>query len=178
MENEQASGTDILLDALIREEESSTLDFKRDQYKFIHASDFEKAELLKDILAFCNAFRRTDAYIIIGVDEVKGGESIIFGITELLDDSQIQQFVNGKTQRPIDFLYKNVPYRGKQIALIKIPLQQRPIYLKQNYGCLKKNVVYIRRGSSTAEATPDEIADMRSTNLTPSSNLIPKLVLN
>lgn len=169
---------DILLDSLMHEEESNTLDFKRDQYKFIHASDTEKAELLKDILAFCNAFRRADAYIIIGVDEVKGGESIVVGVAELLDDAQIQQFVNGKTQKPIYFSYKNVPFKGKQIALINIPVQQRPIYLKQDYGGLKKNVVYLRRGSSTAEATPEEIADMRNINLPSSVNLIPKLVLN
>ncbi len=169
--------TDILLESLMHEEESSTLDFKRNQYKFVHASDSEKAELLKDILTFCNAYRRTDAYIIIGVDEVKGGESVIIGITELLDDAQIQQFVNGKTQKPVYFSYKNVLFRGKQIALVDIPVQQRPIYLKQDYGGLKKDIVYIRRGSSTAIATPDEIADMRNINPPSSLILIPQLAL-
>jgi len=166
-----------LLGSLLYEEESNTLDFKRDQYKFVSSSDFEKAELLKDILAFCNAWRRTDAFILIGVAEVKGGESTVVGIKELLDDAQIQQFVNGKTQRPIDFSYKNLSLRDRQIALIHIPVQQRPIYLSHDYGGLKKNVVYIRRGSSTAEATPDEIASMRQVDLPSSSQYVPKLVL-
>ena len=166
-----------LRESLLYEEEGNTLDFKRDQYRFTKASDFEKAELLKDILAFCNAWRRADAFILIGVFEVKGGESTVVGITELLDDAQIQQFVNGKTQRPIDFSYKNISFRDKQIALIRIPVQQRPIYLRQDYGGLKRNVVYIRRGSSTCEANPDEIANMRQADLPSSSPSIPKLVL-
>ena len=166
-----------LLESLLYEEESNTLDFKRDQYEFVSSSDFEKAELLKDILAFCNAWRRTDAFILIGVAEVKGGESTVVGIKELFDDAQIQQFVNGKTQRPIDFSYKNLSLRDRQIALIHIPVQQRPIYLRHDYGGLKKNVVYIRRGSSTAEATPDEIASMRQVDLPSSSQSVPKLVL-
>jgi len=169
--------TNELLESLLYEEESNTLDFKRDQYKFINSSDPEKAELLKDILAFCNALRRADAFILIGVAEVKGGESTVVGITEFLDDAHIQQFVNGKTQRPINFSYKNLPFRDKQIALIHIPVQQRPIYLRQDYGSLKKNVVYIRRGSSTSEATPDEIANMGHVDLPSSTQAIPKLVL-
>ena len=165
------------LESLLYEEESSTLDFKRDQYRFINSSDFEKAELLKDTLAFCNTWRRTGAFILIGVAEVKGGESTVVGITELLDDAQIQQFVNGKTQRPINFSYKNLSFRDRQIALIHIPVQQRPIYLRQDYGGLKRNVVYIRRGSSTSEATPDEIANMRQVDLPSSLQSQPKLVL-
>ena len=64
-----------LLEELLNEDEGSTLDFKRDQYPFEGADDDLKAELLKDILAFVNAWRRTDAYILIGVEEVKGGRS-------------------------------------------------------------------------------------------------------
>jgi hypothetical protein len=47
--------------ALLEESESSTLDFKGGQYRFDKASDSDKAELLEDILAFANAWRRTDA---------------------------------------------------------------------------------------------------------------------
>lgn len=169
--------TKELLQSLLYEEESNVLDFKRDQYRFINSSPSDKSELLKDILAFCNAWRRTDAFILIGIEEVKGGESKVIGITEVLDDAQIQQFVNGKTQRPVNFLYRNLTFRNKQVALIHIPIQERPIYLKKDYGRLKRNVVYVRRGSSTLEATPDEIANMRSSNAPPSSHIIPKLSL-
>jgi len=64
------------IEELLYEEESSTLDFKQEQYKFIRANDYQKSELLKDILAFANAWRREDAYILIGVEEIKGGRNL------------------------------------------------------------------------------------------------------
>lgn len=149
-----------LIEGLLNEEESSTLDFKREQYRFTKASDGEKSELLKDILAFANAWRHADAYILIGVEEVKGGRSIVRGVSEQLDDAQLQQFVNSKTQRPLTFSYVSVAHDGEQIGVIHIPVQERPIYPKAAFGHLKKNVVYTRRGSSTAEADPDEVARM------------------
>lgn len=149
-----------MIEELLYEEESSTLDFKREQYIFVNANDHQKSELLKDILAFANAWRRNDAYILIGIEEVKGGRSNVLGIENDLDDADLQQFVNSKTQRPILFEYKNAQIDGKQIGLIKIPMNERPIYLNKDYGKLKKHTVYIRRGSSTDIATPDEIAKM------------------
>lgn len=149
-----------LIEQLLNESESAYLDFKREQYPFDGADDDVKSELLKDILAFTNAWRRTDAYILIGVQEIKGGMSKIVGITKHLEDHFLQQFVNSKTQQPITLSYISMTFDGQQIGVIKIPVQSRPIYLKKDYGKLKKNVVYIRRGSSTDEASPDEIAKM------------------
>lgn len=39
-------------------------------------------------------------------------------------------------------------------------MQQRPFYLTRDFGKLKKETVYLRRGSSTDFAKPDEIAQM------------------
>ena len=165
---------DQLVQSLLFEEESTTLDFKRDQYKFVGANDGDKSELLKDVLAFANAWRRTDAYILIGVDELKGKEKSIVVIEEFLDDAQLQQFINSKTQKPLAFSYQNIAFRGTSIATIHIPVQERPFYITKDYGKLKKNVVYIRRGSSTDEATPEEIATMRLSHPEP-INTLPKL---
>jgi len=46
------------------------------------------------------------------------------------------------------------------VGVIHIPLQDRPFFLKAPYGNLKQDTVYVRRGSSTAIALPDEIARM------------------
>jgi hypothetical protein len=148
------------IEELLYEEECSTLDFKKEQYHFDISTDNQKSELLKDILAFANAWRRADAFILIGVEEVRGGKSNVVGVNEDLDDACLQQFVNSKTQRPITFEYKSAILEEKRIGIIRIPLQTRPIYIKKDYGKLRANVVYIRRGSSTAEADPDEIARM------------------
>lgn len=152
---------DTLLEQLLNEDESTTLDFKEAQYPFDGASNEQKSELLKDILAFTNAWRRTDAYILIGVQEIKGGRSRVVGIQNHLDDANLQQFVNSKTQRPIEFSYRGYPFEGLQLGIITIPVQEHPVFLDQkDYGKLRKNVVYIRRNSSTVEANPDEIARM------------------
>ncbi|MBV9384830.1 MAG: ATP-binding protein [Chroococcidiopsidaceae cyanobacterium CP_BM_ER_R8_30] len=158
---------DTLLEQLLNEDESTTLDFKVAQYPFDEASNEQKSELLKDILAFTNAWRRTDAYILIGVQEIKGDRSRVVGIQHHLDDANPQQFVNSKTQRPIEFCYRGYPFEGLQLGIITIPVQERPVFLdKKDYGKLRKNVVYIRRSTSTVEANPDEIASMGAAGVT------------
>jgi len=151
-----------VIDLLLYEEEGDDLDFKRDQYRFLKASDEDKSELLKDIVSFANGWRRADAYILLGVKEVKGAKSELIGIKEQdkLDDAQLQQFVNQKTQRPIQFSYKHVEIEECCVGVIHIPIQQRPFYLKKDYGKLKRDTVYVRRGSSTAVAEIDEISKM------------------
>jgi len=154
-----------LLENLLNQEESSTLDFKRDQYPFVKATDEQKSELLKDILAMANAWRQAEAHILIGVDDVRGGRSIPVGIPHAghLLDHQLQQFVHGKTNRELAFSYKPLALvEGTEIGVITIPLQERPIYLLKDYGALKANVVYVRRGSATGEAPPDEVVRMAS----------------
>ena len=165
---------DNILDQLLHEEEGSALDFKRDQYPFAGADDEAKSELLKDILAFANAWRRTTAYILIGVDEVKGGRSKIVGVGTHLDDAQLHQFVNSKTQQPIEFSYQPFRTEDVEIGVLEIPTQERPFYLKKKFGKLDDNVVYKRDGSSTAIATLDEIAKM---GVKQDSSGIPQLVL-
>src|SRR5262249_34944507 len=151
---------DKLLENLLREGESTSLDYKRDQYPWVGASDDDKSEVLKDILAFANAWRHSDAYILIGVEEVKGGRANVVGIGQHIPDNDLQQFVNGKTNRPVEFSYKAYPFEGKQVGIITIPVQERPLFLARSFGRLVKHAVYYRHGSSTAVATPDEIARM------------------
>jgi len=154
-----------LLEKLLFEEESATLDCKREQYPFAKATDEEKSELLKDIIGFANAWRRSDAYILIGVEDVRGGRSKIVGIpaTAHLDDHSLQQFVNNLTNQPVRFHYEAFGFEEKQVGIINIEQQPRPIYLKRDYGKLLKEKVYVRRGSSTdpsKPASPEEIAKM------------------
>ena len=158
---------DALFERLLYEEESTTLDFKKEQYRFAKATEDEKSELLKDILGFANAWRRSEAYILIGVEDVRGGRGNVSGIAakDHLDDHSLQQFVNNLTNRPILFHYEAFGFKDMQVGIIRIEQQSRPLYLKKDYGKLKKIEVYVRRGSSTdptKPASPDEIALMGS----------------
>lgn len=152
--------TDELMDLLLSEDEGAALDFKRDPYPFEGAEPHQKAELLKDILAFANAFRRATAYILIGVEDVPGGRGIVHGVDRHPDDASLQQFVNAKTNRPVEFRYRAREVDGKQVGVIEIPVQTRPLYLDKAFGKLKAHAVYVRRGSSTEIASPDEVARM------------------
>lgn len=148
---------------LLYESEGATLDFKKQQYPFAKATDEEKSEILKDIIGFANAWRRSAGYILIGVAEKPGERAEVLGIpaTDHLTDHSLQQFVNNLTNRPIRFQYEAFGYDGFKIGIIRIEEgQPRPIYLKKDYGKLKKESVFIRRGSSTDPSKPASLEEV------------------
>lgn len=149
-----------LIESLLYQNEGTALDFKREQYPFSDATEQQQSELLKDILAFCNSWRQTTAYILIGVEAATGGRHMPVGVKDHFDDAQLQQFVNYKTNRKVELAYEVHIYEGKRIGVIAIPKQERPVYVKKKFGKVDKEVVYYRLGSSTAIATPDDIARM------------------
>lgn len=154
---------DGTLENLLHSNEGTSLDFKAKQYRFIQAGEEAKTELLKDILAFANAWRTETAYILVGVKEVKGGRSEPIGLgdnADDLDDAQLQQFVSSKTNTPVEFSYGVYQFESQRIGIFTIPKQTRPIWLKADYGKLRRKIVYYRNGSSTDEADPGMIAKM------------------
>ena len=165
------------IEYLLHEDEGVELDFKQEQYLFEDMNALAKSELLKDILSFVNAWRRSTAYILIGVEEVRGGRSNIVGVSTHLADADLQQFVNSKTQRPVSFSYQCCSVSGVEMGIIEIPVQERPIYATKTYGKVKKEAVYLRRGSSTAVARPDEVAKMGMPREVLRSTTSPKLTL-
>ncbi|MGC8757806.1 MAG: helix-turn-helix domain-containing protein [Caldisericaceae bacterium] len=150
-----------LFETLLNKTEGEELDFKSEQYKL--DTEEQKAEFIKDILAFANAWKASDAYIICGIIEKDGRVNQIIGIgtDHHLEDSHLQQLVYSKTNRPPRFRYEPYTYEGKELGIIIIEKQQdRPIYLIKNCGKLIAEAVYIRHGSSTDIASPDEIKKM------------------
>lgn len=148
------------LEQLRYRSEGTDLDFKQEQYKFVGAQDHEKAEMLKDILAFANAWREGTAYILVGLKDSRPHPAEVTGITQSFDDAALQQFVNGKLNRALTFSYEEHLLEGKTVGVFAIPKQKRPFFLKNHFSQLKGRTVYIRQNSSTAEATIDEIAAM------------------
>ena len=139
-----------LVEELLYEEEGATLDSKSQAYPFNGADDLQKSELLKDILAFANTFQRTDAYILIGVEEVQGGRSRPVGVTDHLQDAHLQQFVSSKTQHPVELSYTSMEIDGVKIGVIRVPQQQvSPQFLEEgcenvsseNFNCVVQHLV-------------------------------------
>ncbi len=153
-----------IIQQLCLEGESNHLDYKRDQYIFVGAADCDKVELLKDILALANAFRTETAYVLIGVAQASNGSGNIVGIgpTDFIDDAKLQQFVNSKTNRTITFSSYSIPCLiNKIVQVIEIPVQyQRPFHLEKRFISIGEHDVPIRIGSSTRNATLDEISRM------------------
>ena len=154
------SDDDHFFTSLLYEDEGSTLDFKCQQYPL--ATNEQKGELIKDILAFTNAWRHADAYILIGVKDNPNGRATVVGITGHLEDANLQQLVNSKTNQPVTFSFRATRLEGKNVGVLHIPVQDRPRFIIRPFGKLSANTVYLRRGSSTAVALPDEIARMGS----------------
>lgn len=157
--------SEALLEELRFKGEGSDLDYKAERYRFAQASDDDKSEMLKDILAFANAYREGPAYILLGFKENPPHPAEVTGLPSdgAIDDSRLQQFVNSKLNSKLEFRYQEGLLGDRHIAVISIPKQRRPFYLTRDYGKLTKDTVYVRRGSSTGIASPDEIARMGAT---------------
>ena len=146
--------------------ESNILDYKEDQYLFENnPPEGAKGELLKDILAFANSNRQQTAYILIGVEELPDKTGRIVGIPKdrFLDDAHVQQFVNSKINRSLSFrVYPIAASAGKFVQVIEIDTrrEERPFYSRKDIGVVQRGKVYIRVGSSTNEATPEQIKEM------------------
>ena len=154
---------------LVLEGESNRLEFKREQYHFVglsgQSADREKSKLLKDVLAFANAFRKEPAFILIGVDESLPSDQAVTGIPvqDVLDDATLQQFVNSKTNKTIPF--RAYPVSCPNSLVVEVfefaPCpDDRPFYLKKDFGGIVSQEVWFRVGSSNTKATPDDIARM------------------
>lgn len=163
-----------LIDELLYRGEGASLDYKVQQYPFSGADDGQKSELLKDILAFANAWRTETAYILIGV---KNDTRDVVGLDTDIDDSRLQEFINAKTNHPVVFSYRSFQYRGATVGLFTIPLQERPVFVKKKYGRVEPNTVYVRRGSSTALADPTEVAKMGASTVAQANSHAPILTL-
>jgi hypothetical protein len=147
-----------LFDRLLCEGESSRLDYKREQYPL--STYEEKGELIKDILAMANSWRDSDAYILVGVEEITGQPAKVIGINQSADDATLQQLLKDKVNKPLSFRYSEFTVDGSLVAAIHIPAQARAFFLRKPFGKLLAATVYLRRGTSTVVADPDEVLAM------------------
>lgn len=151
---------DTIFESWLYELESDSLDFKRDQYKFAGATNEEKSELLKDIIAMANSWSKNKKFIVIGIKESSEKPNNLVGVNDHIDDAALQEFVNSKVSGICKFEYKSFTKDERTYGIIQILVQERPVFLTKDYGKLKGGTVYVRRGSSTVIAKPDEISKM------------------
>ncbi len=134
---------------LVEHPESETLDVKSEQYLFLSQDKDKKSELLKDVLAFANAFVSDDSYILVGVRQQDPPPHKIVGITTTLDDAKLQQFIDGKTERKPTFSYEEIAVDGSTVGVYRIPPQNGPFVAKKDFGKVKHALLPVRRGTTT-----------------------------
>lgn len=145
-----------LINLITNYPEQSKFDWKRD---INISNDIKKSELVKDVISIANAHGNTKGYIVYGVNPDLPDPFI--GISNSIDDAILQQLVNSKVQKPIQFLYMEQIIDGKRIGILSInENQSKPIIISKDYGILKKDTTPIRRGSSTDFANGEDYKRM------------------
>jgi predicted HTH transcriptional regulator len=139
------------LDELLKQDETRTLDFKR-EIRLI--SDKDKFEFAKDISAFANT---EGGNIVYGKeDKSEGGRAI--GIDpQSYDADQMQQIITQRCNPPPIFTSKLTKAKRKWFVILEIPESKlKPVELTQNRD------VWIRRGATSDKATEREREQMRA----------------
>ena len=145
-----------VLGDLLSRSESSTIDFKSVPHRI--DNDHFKSEFIKDILAMANTPREESAYIVIGVKLHPDGSRDCLGVAVHPDDADLQPIVNRAKVDPKPlFVYQPIELGSKSYGVIEIPVSKTgPYYATRDYGVLEACRLYIRRGTTNDEATPQE----------------------
>src|SRR5699024_10759362 len=137
------------------EDESVTLDFKREIY-----TKEKNQEFLKDVVAFANALSNDPyRYIVIGVKEQSGlKEYFDIKREDVGDVANYQQLIdqNIEPNIPIKIAYEEV--RNKNIEKFKIGHCDKAEYMiKKDYRKMELGKTYIRTATATRLATRQDV---------------------
>ena len=164
--------TNDQLDEIVREliylgVEGEYWDFKEKPYFFEGQSKEEKNkkknDLLHDIICMANNLSNRDAYIIMGIQD------------KPIKITGVKQFSNKWTQEKYQDFLQNLTWAGDMIPTVEfrtindgdldvliIKKSNRvPYYITKNYGKVRENRIYVRKGSkNTAIDSQAEISDI------------------
>lgn len=137
---------------LKQEREGQRLDYKKEFHK-------EGKEFAKDVTAFANS---EGGYIIFGIDEK---ENIVCGINDMVGNIKIDDWIsntlNSNASEIIKYELRFISISDEEnpsyllILLISESIN-KPVYVTAD----QKSICYIRKGSSTFSAKPNDIKQM------------------
>lgn len=146
-----------LVRRLLAQREGTHLDFKGVGYDFSHKRK-GNAEFAKDIMAMANALGvgAERAYILIGVVENPDRTGRVVGVPAEShpDDAVVQQKAGSVLNKVPGFTYVPVDVDGVSVGVVEIRAGGRPYYPTTDAPPLRRNVAYVRVGTSTDEASP------------------------
>ena len=145
------------LDDIIEyDEESTNLDFKKEEY---HKNDY--ASLIKDISSMANAVNNEIKRIVIGVKHRPGEDKEFIGVENLTDQATLENVIQENIEPNINFKY--YPYKFKNITLGIIEIYDnfdKPYMMRKDYSTLKKGDMWIRKGSRQSRVTREDLDKM------------------
>ncbi|MBI5653585.1 MAG: ATP-binding protein [Chloroflexi bacterium] len=145
--------TENKLREIFARNENDTLDFKSEPHRL--DNEHFNSEFIKDILAMANTPREDAAYIVVGVKLLSDGTKQFIGVPQHPDDSDLQDKLRKARVTPSPkFTYQSVSVDGKSYGVIEIPLvRDGPFFATCDYGVVKANRLYFRRGTKNDEAS-------------------------
>jgi hypothetical protein len=139
----------LLEKMLAQEDESNTLEFKRE---INLESETAKSEFAKDVSALANTFGGS---ILFGKEDKRQGGRIIGINPQTYDADKMQQIIAQRCDSPPAFTSKLIERNGKWFAVLEVPQSTlRPIEIVQS------RVVWVRRDKTTGRATQKEREEM------------------
>lgn len=136
--------------------EDHRLDFKSGLYA-------SNDELAKDLMTFANLLPPgSTGHIILGIKQLPDDTGEIVGVDlGACRDSHYQQKVAGKLNRSPQFTFFPIQLpEGELVGVFEIVgIGERPYFPLVTSGNLKKFIPQKRLGSSTADASPDEVRE-------------------
>jgi predicted HTH transcriptional regulator len=141
--------------ALVRKTpEQTAFDWKTDFV--LPTNDDARGELIKDIAAIANASPSSYGFLVYGVNPKR--PDVIVGISKGYDDAKLQELIRGKIEPAVEFLYYEVAFATKVVAVIQVhPTRRRPHVIRVDIGRVRKGQIPIRRGSSTDGVTIQDL---------------------
>lgn len=145
------------LDDIIEyDEESTNLDFKKQEY---HKNEY--LSLIKDISSMANALNPEIKRIIIGVKHRPGEDKEFIGIEKLTDQATLENIIQENIEPNINFRY--YPYKFKNVTLGIIEIYDnydKPYMMRKDYATLNKGDMWIRKGSRQSRVTREDLNKM------------------
>lgn len=143
------------LDDIIEfEEESTTLDFKKEQY---HKQKYE--DMIKDVIAMANAESADVKRIIFGVKQVPGKDNDIVGLdSDIVDQAIFENVIQDNVEPNVNFKYFTYSYKEKKIGILEIfQNNNKPYMMKKKYKNLCKGDAWIRKGSRQSRLIREDL---------------------
>lgn len=164
-----------LLEDLLNSRETPILDFKGRMYDLTSPRGVKGKgylDLVKDILCMSNTPRTHSAFIVIGVSNKPTVPNRLVGLTEIVDDNDIQKVLKLWCDPVPSVHYYDMFIQEKSVGIIEIfaDRDRGPFYIKSQFtpdqqsilsstpNFLQSNTVYFRRGTTNDTARPEDFS--------------------